>query len=174
MCLRARGLRLLFRSIKSDIGEHLDVFEFCSSEEVWFLENIALRNRLRLIAQLAKHLGLSVPQKPDIYAHVDQENPVLAVETCGTMLESIECTVEMHKTSNMPAPMVRHYKACCDMSKHKGVLPVLLGDALGVMLIFSDKIGYDSFSICNDTMPFVHNYTGAILCVGVGVGVVLV
>jgi len=33
-----------------------------------------------------------------------------------------------------------------------------LGDTLGYMLVFPEKINYQSFAIYNDTMPFTNNY----------------
>jgi hypothetical protein len=147
----------IVRSIKSDLGSSTNVYDFCSSKEMWFLENVALRNRLRLVFQAARHLEISVPHKMDIFAHADQENSTLAVECCGTILDHIDCRIEHDQKTQKTISIVRHFKDCTDVTERQGPIPILLGPSLGFILLLPDKLNKFTFSTFNDTMPFVHN-----------------
>jgi hypothetical protein len=152
----------IMRSMKSDLGNSISVFDFCDSKEMWFLESIALRNRQRLILQAATCMGISVAQKIDLSAHSMQEDPNLAVEICSSLLDHIECKVHVNAKTNLPETRVRHYRACTDVKYQKGPFPISLGDVLGFILIFPEKINYLSFSNFCDTMPFTNNHTCAL------------
>ena len=152
----------IMRSMKSDLGNSISVFDFCDSKEMWFLESIALRNRQRLILQVATCMGISVAQKIDLSAHRTQKDPNLAVEICSGLLDHIECKVHVDANTNIPETRVRHYRACTDVKYQKGPFPISLGDILGFTLIFPGKINYLSFSNFCDTMPFTNNHTCAL------------
>ena len=150
----------IVRSIKSDLGNSTTVYDFCSSKEMWFLENIAVRNRLRLILRTAEHLGINVPRKADLYAHPKQDNPDLAVQCCGVNLDHIESRLDVDHCTHKVVPMVRHYKDCTDVTQHRGPVPVFLGHDQGFLLLLPEKINHASFSMYTDTNPFVPNKTG--------------
>ena len=148
----------IVRSMKSDLGNSISAFDFCDSKEMWFLEKIALRNRLRLIQQAAAHLGISIAEQPDLYAHTTQSSQLIAVPLCTSHVDHIECAEHVEAHDNAPETRVRHYRACTDVKGQKGCFPISLGDTLGYMLVFPEKISYQSFAIHNDTMPFTNNY----------------
>jgi len=150
----------IVRSIKSDLGNSTNVYDFCSSKEMWFLENIAVRNRLRLILRTAQHLGINVPRKTDLYAHPKQDNPDLAVQCCGVNLDHIESRLDVDRCTHKVVPMVRHYKDCTDVTQHRGPVPVFLGHDQGFLLLLPEKINHASFSMYTDTNPFVPNKSG--------------
>jgi len=150
----------IVRSTKSDLGNSTNVYDFCSSTEMWFLENISRRNRLRLIQRTAAHLGICVPQKPDLYAHPKQAASNLAIECCGVNLDHIECTHRRDILTQKLVPIVRHYKDCTDMTHSRGPVPVFLGDEIRVLLLLPDKTSYASFANYSDTLQFIQNKTG--------------
>jgi len=147
----------IVRSMKADLGNAVSAYDFCNSKEMWFIEKIALRNRLRLLLLTAQHLGIPVPQKHDLYAHPKQANSDLAVECCGVNLDHIECVLQQHALTHRSTPVVRHYKDCIDIYHRNGPVPVFLGDDMGFMLLLSDKFSHASFSLYNDPLPFVQN-----------------
>jgi len=146
----------IVRSIKSDLGNSTNVYDFCSSKEMWFLEKISRRNRLRLIA----HLGICVPQNPDLYAHPKQAASNLAIECCGVNLDHIECMHRRNVLTQKLVPIVRNYKDCTDMTHSRGPVPVFLGDEMGVLLLLPDKTSYASFANYSDTLQFIQNKIG--------------
>ena len=146
------------RSMKSDLGNSISAFYFCDSKEMWFLEKIALRNRLRLIQQAAAFLGIKVPEQHDLHANSTQHSQRLAVSLCSSQIEHIECTSHVDAHDNMPERRVRHYRACTNVKHQTGCFPIFLGDLLGFLLVFPEKINYQSFAIYSDTMPFTNNY----------------
>jgi len=148
----------IVRSMKSDLGNSISAFDFCDSKEMWFLEKIALRNRLRLIQQTAAHLGIGIAEQPDLYAHTTQSSQLLAVPLCSSHVDHIECAEYVDARDNAPETRVCHYRACINVKDQKGCFPMSLGDTLGYMLVFPEKINYQSFAIYNDTMPFTNNY----------------
>jgi len=147
-------------SMKADLGSSTSAADFCTSKEMWFLERIALRNRLRLILRVAQHLGIKVPQKTDMYAHPQQQNGDLAVECCGVNLDHIECQVRADARTNQSVSVVRHYKDCVDVTHRKGPIPVFLGDEQGFLLLLPERATCATFANYNDTVPYVQNKTG--------------
>jgi len=147
-------------SMKADLGTSTSASDFCTSKEMWFLERIALRNRLRLILRVAQHLGIKVPQKIDMYAHPQQQNGDLAVECCGVNLDHIECQIRADARTHQTVSVVRHYKDCVDVTHRKGPIPVFLGDEQGFLLLLPERANYASFANYNDTTPYVQNKTG--------------
>jgi len=161
----------IVRSMKSDLGNSMSAFDFCDSKEMWFLEKIALRNRLRLIQQTAAHLGIGIAEQPDMYAHTTQSSQLIAVPLCSSHVDHIECAEHVDARDNASETRVHHYRACIDVKDQKRCFPMSLGDTLGYMLVFPEKINYQSFAIYNNTMPlhcrrhaFVahHQHLGAI------------
>ena len=147
-------------SMKADLGSSISAADFCTSKEMWFLEHIALRNRLRLILRVAQHLCIKVPQKMDMYAHPQQQNADLAVECCGVNLDHIECQIHADARTHQAISVVRHYKDCVDVMHQKGPIPVFLGHEQGFLLLLPERASYASFAIYNDTAPYVQNKTG--------------
>jgi len=150
----------IVRSMKADLGNTTNVYDFCSSKEMWFLEKIVQRNRLRLILQTAQHLGICVPQKTDLYAHPKQDKPDLAIECCGVNLDHIECSLQHSMLTHQTVPVVRHYKDCVDVLRRSQTIPVVLCDDMGFVLLLPDKLSHVSFANYNDTSPLVPNKTG--------------
>jgi len=151
----------IVRSIKSDLGNSTNVYDFCSSKEMWFLENISRRNRLRLIQRTAQHLGICVPQKLDPYAHPKQPMSNIAIECCSVNLDHVECMHRRDISTQKLVPIVRHYKDCTDMTHSRGPIPVFLGDEMGVVLLLPDRTSYASFANYSETLQFVPNKIGA-------------
>jgi hypothetical protein len=147
-------------SMKADLGSSISAADFCSSKEMWFLEHIALRNRLRLILRVAQHLGIKVPQKMDMYAHPQQQNADLAVECCGVNLDHIECQIHADARAHQAVSVVRHYKDCVDVTHRKGPIPVFLGHEQGFLLLLPERANHASFAIYNDTTAYVQDKTG--------------
>jgi len=150
----------IVRSMKADLGNTTNVYDFCTSKEMWFLEKIVQRNRQRLILQTAEHLGICVPRKTDLYAHPKQDKPDLAIECCGVNLDHIECSLQHNTLTHHATPVVRHYKDCIDVLHRSGTIPVVLCDNMGFVLLLPDKLSHASFANHNDTPPFVQNRTG--------------
>jgi len=150
----------IVRSMKADLGNTTNVYDFCCSKEMWFLQKIVQRNRLRLILQTAQHLGICVPRKTDLYAHPNQDKPDLAIECCGINLDHIECSLQYNTLTYQSVPIVRHYKDCTDVLHRSATIPVLLCDDMGLVLLLPDKLSHLSFANYNDTSPFVQNKTG--------------
>jgi len=144
-------------SMKSDIANELNVFDFCNSKEIWFLENLSRRNRLRLIYQTAIHLGLKVSHCNDIYAHHRQQNSEIAIESCATNLESLECICSVDHISQKKKQSVRHFKACVDIKKQNGPLPIFLGESIGYMLMLPDIHNAKTFCMLSDASPFIQD-----------------
>jgi len=147
----------IVRSIKSDIGNKINILDFCQSKEMWFLQNLSLRNRGRILLEVAEHLGLSVPTKYDLYANENSPNPQLAIEVCGAEINSTQCYQHMNLRTGSISQGVRFFQSCVDVSMHRSILPIYLGDSVGVMLLLTDKLGHDTFSLYPDTPRFVHN-----------------
>jgi hypothetical protein len=150
----------IVRSMKADLGNTTNVYDFCTSKEMWFLEKIVQRNRLRLILQTAEHLGICVPRKTDLYAHPKQDKPDLAIECCGINLDHVECSLQYNTLTHHNMPVVRHYKDCIDVLHRIGTIPVVLCDNMGFVLLLPDKLSHASFANYNDTSPFMQNKTG--------------
>lgn len=153
----------LVRAIKSDVARVASCAEFCTSKEMWFLENINRRNRLRLIAELAEYIGIKIPTVKDIYAHTDQCY-VLAVESCGILFEHV-CQVdsslsyssnfvtlshESRATSCFDQPVIRHYKGCVDGRYAMGPVPIFLGNSQGILVLLPNEHYRENAGIEND------------------------
>jgi len=155
----------IVRSMKADLGSSVNVYDFCSSKEMWFLENIAQRNRLRLILRVATYLGINVPQKTDMYAHPKQTHSNLAVECCGLNLDHIECCLHVDSCTHNIVTKVRHYKDCVDVTQRRGPIPVFLGKDHGIMILLPDKASHSSFAKYQDTTAYVQNKNNTVhLC----------
>ena len=151
----------IVRSMKADLGSSVNVYDFCSSKEMWFLENIAQRNRLRLIMRVASHLGIQVPQKTDMYAHPKQTHSNLAVECCGLNFDYIECCMDVDSSTHNVVTKVRHYKDCVDVTQRKSPIPILLGKDQGILILLPEKANHSSFAKYHDTTGYVQNKTNS-------------
>ena len=147
----------IVRSIKSDIGNKINVLDFCQSKEMWFLQNLSLRNRLRIILQVSEHMGFNVPTKYDLYANENNPNPHVAIEVCGAEINSTQCYEHMHNQTGKVSSGVRFFQSCVDVSIHRSILPIYLGDSVGVFLLLADKFGQNTFSLYPDNPGFVNN-----------------
>jgi hypothetical protein len=147
----------IVRSIKSDIGNKINILDFCQSKEMWFLQNFSLRNRLRILLEVSEHLGLKVPTKYDLYAHENSSNPHLAIEVCGAEINSTQCYQHMNLRTGNISQGVRFFQSCVDISMHRSILPIYLGDSVGIILLLADKLGHDTFSLYSETPRFVNN-----------------
>jgi len=150
----------IVRSMKADLGSSTNAADFCGSKEMWFLENIALRNRLRLILHVAQHLDIKVPHKTDMYAHPKQTHSDLAIECCGISLDHIGCRLVVDAETYKSVSVVQHYKDCMDITHRKCPIPIFLGEKQGLLLLLPEKANHASFANYNDTLPFVPNKTG--------------
>eukprot|EP00961_Rhodomonas_salina_P293265 3933610-Rhodomonas_salina.3 len=64
-CQKA-GLEI--KQLINDIPHHTNIADIVASEEIWWLSNLNMRNRNRLIWQVAKHLGIPIPCIEDYHA----------------------------------------------------------------------------------------------------------
>ena len=147
----------IVRSMKADLGSSTNAYDFCSSKEMWFLENIALRNRLRLILCVAQHLEIAVPQKTNMFAHPKQTQSNLAIECCGISLDHVECHLQVDKLTHNTVAVVRHYKDCIDVTHHKGPIPVFLGGEQGILIVLPEKASHLSFANHHDTVGYIQS-----------------
>tara|TARA_B110000444_G_scaffold114227_1_gene107694 strand:+ start:131 stop:1678 length:1548 start_codon:yes stop_codon:yes gene_type:complete len=116
----------LVDAVRGDLPGDVTCGTFATSKEVWFLEHFARRNRLRLLAQLAAALGVSVMQEHDSLAHTDTvpTERMLAVETYGSTQE------ELREHNGV----VELAKGCTRVTPWSGPIPVWLGGWQGVLL----------------------------------------
>ena len=153
----------LVRAIKSDVAGVATCADFCTSKEMWFLENINRRNRLRLIAELAEYIDIQVPTTKDTYSHTDQYI-MLAVESCGIPFEHV-CQVDstLSHYSNfvtlsdetgasvcVDRPVIRHYKGCVDAGYVVGPVPIFLGNSQGILVLLPINHYRENTGIEND------------------------
>ena len=147
----------IVRSIKSDIGTKTNIFDFCSSKEMWFLNNISRRNRLRLILEVSNHLGLSVDKQYDMYANESVADPCMAIEVCGIDLNHTDCFERMDTCTGKITQSVCFYQSCVDARKQNSIIPVYLGDSTGLILFMPQKLNDKSFAIYTESAEFVNN-----------------
>lgn len=116
----------LVDAVRGDLPSDVTCGTFATSKEVWFLEQFARRNRLRLLAQLAAALGVTVPVVDDTLAHADTppDERLLACETYGSLEEALyECN-----------GVVELAKGCTRVTPWSSPVPVWLGGWQGVLL----------------------------------------
>jgi len=147
----------IVRSIKSDIGNKTNIFDFCSSKEMWFLRNISLRNRLRLILEVSEFLEIPVDKQYDMYANERCADPNMAIEVCGVELHHTECAQHMNSCTGEMTQSVFYYQSCVDAKKHKSLLPVYLGDTTGLIIFSPLKIENGLFANHTESPAFVNN-----------------
>ena len=147
----------IVRSIKSDIGTKTNIFDFCSSKEMWFLNNISRRNRLRLILEVSEHLGLSVDRQYDMYANESVADPYTAIEVCGVELNHTDCFERMEASTGKITQSVGFYQSCVDARKQNSIIPVYLGDSTGLILFMPQKLNNNTFAIYSESAEFVNN-----------------
>jgi len=147
----------IVRSIKSDIAKKITIQDFCQSKEMWFLQTISLRNRLRLILEVSEHLGICVPKQYDLHAHENSTNPYMAIEVSGTEINSTTPYQHMNSSNGKIIQGVHFFQSCVDANTHRHSIPITLGDSMGVVLLFPDKFGSESFSNFTEGCRFVHN-----------------
>jgi len=147
----------IVRSIKSDIGTKTNIYDFCSSKEMWFLNNISRRNRLRLILEVSDHLGLSVDKQYDMYANDSVADPYIAIEVCGVDLNHTDCFERMDACTGKITQSVCFYQSCVDARKQNSIIPVYLGDSTGLILFMPQKLNNNSFAIYTESAEFVNN-----------------
>ncbi|MBE35166.1 MAG: hypothetical protein CMI16_06385 [Opitutaceae bacterium] len=138
----------VFCAIRSDVGEHCTAHEFADSKEAWFVERLALRNRLRVLASAARALGLEVHTQRDCHAHASQRDVPLAVESCGVLAESLAIDEGLADTA------VRHCKGCVDVDAARGPLPVWLGAGQDIVVFTPAPMLRCTHLLQNDASAF--------------------
>jgi hypothetical protein len=147
----------VMRALKSDLVNHISVYDFCESKELWYLQNMAKRNRLRLILKASRELNIKVPMKFDIYSHIDETDKYLAIETYGIETEKMYSDIfyeyDIVRNISTPCSMVRYFKGCIDISHHRGPIPIFIGADVGFIVLLPPN--YMSKTIPSD---FNSNY----------------
>lgn len=138
----------VFCAIKSDVGEHCTALEFADSKEAWFLQHLAQRNRLRVLAGVARELGLEVHTRRDCMAHASQKTTPVAVETCGLAVESLAVQEGMQTAS------VVHCKGCVGLDTARGPLPVWLGAGQDLLIFTPDPVLRCTHLLQNDESQY--------------------
>lgn len=134
------------------------VDDFCNSKEMWFLEQMNRRNRLRLIQRAATLMGVQVASIHDIYANPHDRVNTVPVESCGMQTEFFDkARTFSHSASAIPGSrdhepieIVRHFKGCIDLSTHCGPVPVFVSEQAGVVVLTADDIRRNTSGIDND------------------------
>jgi hypothetical protein len=147
----------IVRSIKSDIGMKTNILDFCSSKEMWFLNNISLRNRLRLIMELSEYLGLPVDKQYDMYANERAVDPSMAIQVCGVDINHTDCFEKMDACTGKISQSVCFYQSCIDARKQNSIFPVYLGDSSGLIMFMPQKLNNETFAIYTESVEFVNN-----------------
>lgn len=148
--------------------------EFCQSKEMWFLQNINRRNRLRLILDVAACLKIAVPSTVDIYAHPDDSRRRVAAECCGVCTEFFDSVAVLERNENQTLAVhefakdtreikvVRHFKGCVDLSQHAGAIPVHVSEARGLVVLSAGGNCRAGAGLANDTLAFSEAIGGAV------------
>lgn len=118
----------LVESVRRDLPPDTTCETFATSKEVWFLEGLARRNRLRILAQFARALGVAVATTPDALAHPDtpEDERTLAVERYGIAHEML-----LHDEARA---RVVHAKGCVRLTPGLEHVPIWLGGTQGMLL----------------------------------------
>lgn len=119
----------LIEAIRKDLSPSTTCGTFASSKELWFLENMAHRNRKRILARFAQRLGVVIEIEQDVYAHkkTPAHECIMAIEEYGCTHESLRL-FENTKT-------VHHTKGCMPVTPWLGKIPIWLGNWQGVVLL---------------------------------------
>jgi hypothetical protein len=149
----------IMQALKSDLVNDVNVIDFCESKELWFLQNISRRNRLRLILMASSILGLKVATQIDLYCHVDDPEKNIAIEAFGVETESIyksfEYEFDQVRGNKSRIDTIQHLKGCVDISKHKGIIPVHIGYDYGYQIIIPPDYPHDTMSAVSSDCKFV-------------------
>lgn len=115
-------------AVRADLDPELPCETFATSKELWFLRELASRNRRHMLAQLANDLGVQVPLERDTMVHDDwpENSRMMAVETYAVLTEDLVFLEH--------AGVVEHRKGCVPVAPHQAPVPVWLGDAQGLAL----------------------------------------
>lgn len=138
----------LMKAIKSDVQNRCSLSDFANSKEVWFLESISRRNRLRMIYKAATELGLRVCTTKDCMAHASQREERIAVESCGALHESL------YSYESPSGPRVVHSKGCVDPSLCAGPIPLWMGNGHPIITFLPESIDRTGDYIENDLASF--------------------
>lgn len=156
----------LVHALKADLMHRTTAVDFCESKEMWFFENLNLRNRKRLLLQAANCLKVQVAEQRDIYAHAQDPMQKLAVESCGTCTEFFDRAMVFDRTSNRnlhiddyantarPVDAIRHFKGCVDLARHTGSVSVYVSAADGVVVLTPEAQLRSARGIDNDQCMF--------------------
>lgn len=144
----------LMRAVKSDITGECTAGDFTDSKEIWFLENLARRNRLRCLAKAADLLQLKVFRQGDVLAHPSQAREQLVVEAVGVVYENLYVDEVAHEAS------VIHAKGCLDASHGVGPIPLWLGPGHDIMVLHADSALRSLSGSENDYCVFAHRSPG--------------
>jgi len=161
------------RALKADLMHQVTAQDFCQSKEMWFLQNMNRRNRLRIILEAAECLGIAVPSAVDMYAHPDDSRRRVAVECCGVCTEFFDAADVLERNENQTLALaefardtqrvavVRHFKGCVDIAQHAGALPVLVSEAHGLVVLSADAHFRPGAGLANDAAAFSDAIGGA-------------
>lgn len=139
----------IVQATKADLLCCVSAADFADSKEMWLLENLAKRNRLRLIAEVADLLDMEVPKIVDIYAHPDDVRRFLPsggyempYEYTTTKINRVfdETTRKFHEHT-----YVQYFNGCTNIAVHQGPIPVHLGLSQG-FCIFEPVLAQQAFS----------------------------
>ena len=124
----------VFNALKSDVSEHCSVANFIDSKELFCIQNLAQRNRLRLIYKAAEALKLRIKSTVDIMAHEDDPTQQIAVQTCGVSHEYLNLMAR-NVSNESQQSVVTHAKGCLDLKTHRGPIPIWIGKGHEVLVM---------------------------------------
>ena len=116
----------IVHAVRADLDPELPCATFAESKELWFLRELASRNRRHMLAQLASDLGVTVPLERDTMVHDDwpEASRMMAVETYSVLTEDLVYLEH--------AGVVEHRKGCVRVAPKQPEVPVWLGSAQGL------------------------------------------
>jgi hypothetical protein len=123
-------------SLKQDLSHGTTIAEYANSKEMWFIENINRRNRLRLLHECAQQLGFQIIVGHDLYAHADM-TPETAYEAFGHMYEYIEITNTSNFADLSAQMQVCHYLGCTSASTIHEPIPFELNLKDGFEMLYA-------------------------------------
>ncbi len=123
----------IVRAMKSDLTGECDAYSFTDSKEMWLLQNLSQRNRLRCLKHAADLLGIKVHVNRDPLAHHSQAGELQAVETLGVLFENL------YVDETSPEMSVVHEKGCLDASRGIGPIPLLLGSGQDIIVFHPES-----------------------------------
>lgn len=130
-------------SVKHDLSRETTIQDYVNSKEMWFIENINRRNRLRLLRECAVHLNIEVITTHDFYAHRDME-PTVAYEAFGHLYEYVENVKTRVRSEAKLVDVVtetrtRHYLGCTEATTVHEPIAFELGPKEGFVMLYPQE-----------------------------------